>query len=161
LKTSWRNRPRPLLSYPKTVESCQTTAFAMRGFFGRRCPSDAAESLGSVLKCEVCSFVGRQTGPKTDKGRLRRKDHHAHRILGPLTSRMWAILSRVLLARPAGPCGLGDTGYRWRGLLKRNYRYTAMPQTSRQGRSALLLASLCLASGMLASPALAGGHKHV
>ncbi|MGA8313160.1 MAG: hypothetical protein WB755_24255 [Terriglobales bacterium] len=36
-----------------------------------------------------------------------------------------------------------------------------MPQTSRQGRSALLLASLCLASGMLASPALAGGHKHV
>ena len=36
-----------------------------------------------------------------------------------------------------------------------------MPQTSPQGRSALLLASIYLASGMLASPALAGDHKHV
>lgn len=36
-----------------------------------------------------------------------------------------------------------------------------MPQTTRPSRSALLLASLWLGSGMLASPALAGGHKHV
>ena len=78
----------------------------------------------------------------------------------PLGSFPWAILQFVFSSRDRSAHLGGNAECRQRSSVTTKDRYNTMSHHIRQARSSLTLAALCLYSGVLGSPALAGDHKH-